>query len=66
MSRWLLVIVLCAVPSRAFAWIREPFEDADVVARSELIVVAHVKPGSIRYVEPGDGLWVHHATTPHS
>jgi len=58
----LVLLVLCSVPSSAFAWIRERFEDAEVVARSELIVVAHLEPGSIQYADNAGGLWEHHAT----
>ena len=51
----------------AQALLRPQYEDATVVARSELIAVAHLKPGSIEYVphdrKPQDGAtWEHHAT----
>jgi hypothetical protein len=63
MSRLLLAVLLCALPSRAFAWPRQAFEDQDVVTRSEVIAVAHLKPGSVQYVpHPGGGSWEHHAT----
>jgi hypothetical protein len=60
----LLMLVLCA--SFAHAWPRPTYEDATVVERSELIVVAHLKAGSIQHVPhkrpPGDGAsWEHHA-----
>jgi hypothetical protein len=45
---------------------RYPYEDAQVVERSELIVVGHIKKGSIKYIRhkkrPGEGAsWEHHA-----
>ena len=61
----LLLLVLC--PSIAHAWLRAEHEDAIVVERSELIVVAHIKAGSIEYVPHDKKLsegssWEHHAT----
>src|SRR4051812_30271718 len=61
----LLLLALC--PGAARAWLRSTHEDATVVERSELIVVAHLKPGSIQKVDhdkqPGEGRsWEHHAT----
>jgi hypothetical protein len=50
------------------AKLRAPFEDAQVVARSELIVVGRLKTDSVKYVahkalSPGEGRsWEHHAT----
>ena len=66
----ILVVVSCLVflPSPlAHAWLRPLFEDATVVRRSELIVVAHLKPETIKYVphekKPGEGAsHEHHAT----
>jgi hypothetical protein len=51
----------------AHAWLRVHYEDAIVVERSELIVVAHLKAGSIQYVpherKATEGMsWEHHAT----
>ena len=43
------LIVLLAATS-AQAWPRRPYEDAEVVARSELIVVGHLEPGSSEFV----------------
>jgi hypothetical protein len=63
LAAWLFV--LCA--GVAQAWLRPEYEDATVVERSELIVVAHIKEGSIMYV-PHDkkswegASWEHHAT----
>ncbi len=37
-------------PDAALAWLRPHFEDATVVERSELIVVAHIKEGSIEHI----------------
>ena len=61
----LLLLALC--PNAALAWLRSTHEDATVVERSELIVVARLKPGSILKVPhdtpPGAGVsWEHHAT----
>jgi hypothetical protein len=59
----LLALVVCA--SVAHAWLRPTFEDATLVARSELIVVAHLKAGSIQHVphkRDDSRSWEHHAT----
>jgi len=61
----LLLLVLW--PNVAHAWLRPEYEDATVVERSELIVVAHLAEGSIQYVphekKPDEGAsWEHHAT----
>ena len=45
-----LLLVLC--PKVTLAWLRPTYEDATVVERSELIVVAHLKEGSIQKVPP--------------
>lgn len=60
----LLILVLCV--TGAHAWMRPTYEDATVVERSELIVVAHLKASSIQHVPhnrpAGDGAsWEHHA-----
>ena len=65
LSSLMCVLFLYAVA--AVAWLRPEYEDATVVDRSELIVVAHIKPGSIEYVphktKPDEGArWEHHAT----
>jgi hypothetical protein len=59
-----LLLILC--PKVALAWERFPYEDATVVERSELIVVAHLKEGSVRKVSHekppnGGASWEHHA-----
>jgi hypothetical protein len=64
LSTSLLLLVLC--PKVALAWERPRYEDATVVERSELIVVAHLKEGSIEKVShaqsPTEGAsWEHHA-----
>lgn len=61
----ILLLALC--PNAALAWLRSTHEDATIVERSELIVVAHLKPGSIQKIDhdkkPGEGAsWEHHAT----
>jgi hypothetical protein len=58
----ILLIVLC--PASALAWLRPTFEDATVVARSELIVVARLKPGSIQKLihVRNSASWEYHAT----
>jgi hypothetical protein len=60
----LLMFVLCT--SIADAWLRPTYEDATVVARSELIVIAHLKVGSTQHVPhkrpSGEGAsWEYHA-----
>jgi hypothetical protein len=60
-----LLLILC--PKVALAWERPTYEDATVVERSELIVVAHLKEGSILKVSheksPVAGAsWEYHAT----
>jgi hypothetical protein len=60
-----LLLILC--PKVALAWERSTYEDATVVERSELIVVAHLKEGSILKVSheksPVAGAsWEYHAT----
>jgi hypothetical protein len=61
----LLLLAWC-VP-HCHAWLRPVYEDVTVVERSELIVVARLKQGSIQHVEherKGDEgrSWEHHAT----
>lgn len=53
--------------SQAAAWLRPVYEDAVIVARSELIVTGHLEKNSIEYVphdnKPDEGRsWEHHAT----
>ncbi len=55
------------MPVAAHAWIRSRYSDPEVVQRAELIVVAHIKEGSIVYVphvvKDGGGMsWEHHGT----
>ena len=48
----LLLAVLFVLPGpSAHAWMRAPYEDAVIAERSELIVVARLKPETIRCVE---------------
>lgn len=59
-----LCFVLCS--GVVHAWERPKYEDATVVARSELIVVGHLKPNIIRHVphkkQVGEGSsWENHA-----
>lgn len=59
--------LLLLLASSAHAWIRPLYEDAVLVERSELIVVARVKEGTIRHVgrknKPGRrGSYEHHVT----
>jgi hypothetical protein len=61
-----LVIVLFS-PNSTFTWYRFPYEDAVVVERSELMVVAHIKEGTIEYVPHqntpnGGASWEYHVT----
>ena len=60
----ILMIVVC--PNLARAWLRARYEDAVIIDRSELIVVGHLREGSIQYVahkkKPhGGASWEHHA-----
>src|SRR3954452_24886128 len=62
-----LLILLGLTGTKAEAFPRTHHEDADVVARSELIVVARMEGGSIRRedfrTEPSGGVaYRHHAT----
>lgn len=59
--------LLAVLSGRALAWLRVTYEDATVVERTELLVVAHIKPDSIKKVphdrKPGEGAsWEYHAT----
>jgi len=61
------VVILLSASNAAYAWLRPRYEDPIVVERTELIVVAHLKEGSIQYVPhkhgPHEGAsWEHHAT----
>ncbi len=65
--RWtsLVCLWLAVLPLVAHAWLRPLYEDAEVVARSPLIVVGHLKPGTVSYVDTTSGSghsWEHHAT----
>jgi hypothetical protein len=62
----LSVVMFVLSSDSARAWLRPSYEDATVVERSELIVVAGLKGGTIRYVphkrKPHEGRsWEHHA-----
>jgi hypothetical protein len=60
-----LAFILCMGAMPAYGWPRPFYEDAVVVERSELIVVAHVKKGSIQYVryeDASDGGWLYQVT----
>ena len=59
------LIVFCV--GRGFARIRPQIEDAELVARSELILAGHFRDGSVRFIAHArpDGKvysWEHHAT----
>lgn len=64
---FILALVMSMWPSSAHAWLRMRYEDAQVVERSELIVVGAIKDGSVVVVphprEVHRGLsWETHAT----
>ena len=42
------ILLIVMYPTSALAWLRPVYEDATVVERSELIVVARLKSGSIQ------------------
>ena len=48
-------------PGPAYGWLRVWYEEITVVERSELIVVGHLKRGSIVSASPGDGFSQYHA-----
>jgi hypothetical protein len=58
--------ILLLIGTPAFGWLRVRYEDLTVVQRSDLIVIAAVKPGSVVYIphptENGAHSWEHHAT----
>jgi hypothetical protein len=61
------VCIIVAVTVPTYAWLRYHVEDADLVDRSKLIVVARLRPESIKYVphqrKKNEGRsWEHHAT----
>jgi hypothetical protein len=63
-AAFFLALQLLGTP--ADAWLRRRYEDAEVVARSELIVVGAIKDGSVQYVPhktdaEGGRSWEHHA-----
>jgi len=63
----LVFVAMLASSERAQGWMRPWYEDAVVVERSELIVVGHLKEGTIEYVrhkrKASEGAsWEHHAT----
>jgi hypothetical protein len=57
--------VLILSESLASAWMRMRYEDAQVVARSELIVVGGIKPDSLEYIphKEAQGMWWEHRAT---
>jgi hypothetical protein len=65
-SVWIFLLVVSLVSQDANAWLRRSFTDAEIVLRAQLIVIGHIKPGSIVKVDhkvpPGTGMsWEHHA-----
>jgi len=59
-------VLLVGVAAQGTARLRWHYDDDKVVTRSELIVVGHIRDGSVRYVPhkvpPGHGMsWEHHA-----
>ena len=55
----LLLLLAGAVSSQAF--LRRFFSDAEIVSRAELIVIGHVRPGSVERINHGNGSsWEHH------
>ncbi len=63
----IFLVFLAFYPGGAQAWLRPCYADATVVERSELIVVAHIKVGSVEYIpreatQAEHAGWVHHAT----
>ncbi len=59
-------IAFLAFAGSASAWLRPRYEDADVMARSELIVVGAIKADTLQYISHTDAQgatsWEHHAT----
>ncbi len=60
------LLVICS-PSTAGAWLRVPVEDAQLVQRSEVIVLGRILRGSVVHVphqtRPGEGASWHHLAT---
>lgn len=61
------VVMFAAWVPRAQAWLRPIYQDAEVVARSELIVVGRLDKGSLKYVPhenkgSGGASWEYHGT----
>ena len=50
-----LVAGILASAPRAWAWLRMQYPDAEVVERSNLIVIGHLKQGSVEYVDHNEG-----------
>jgi hypothetical protein len=61
-----ILLAAVAVNPSAYGWMRPLYEDATVVDRSELIVIGHLKDGSLEYVphkknRDEGASWEHHA-----
>jgi len=46
----LFIIAIFLLCNITFAWLRPHYEDAEVVERSELIVIGRIKPNTIQHV----------------
>ena len=67
MKRIISPLIIIILSSVSFAWMRPVYEDATVVERSELIVIGHIKEGSIEYVRNKNDkgemtTWEYHVT----
>ncbi len=57
MKRTIFLIIILFLSNLAQGALRRTYEDATIVERSELIVVAHIKEGSIEYIPHKKDQW---------
>ena len=57
----IITALLLAGAAASQAWLRRSFTDAEIVSRAELMVVGHIKDGSLVRIPHGNGSsWEHH------
>ena len=56
----LILLALCCAVTTAYPWLQRYYSIAEVVPRSELIVVGRINANSIVRVPHGNGGWEHH------
>ena len=58
---FLIAALLLANVATSQAWLCRTFSDAEIVLRAELIVVGHIKDGTVVRIPHADGfIWEHH------